>query len=393
MTNNNYIDSDGLHLEDQATIVANMIAAMQNIFGDDINVEPNSPDRQLIEIYAQAKADLLDTITQCYNSFSPESASGSVLDQRVAINGIFRRGATYTRVPITIVASADVSLDGLDTNEANPYTITDDTGTRFFLETSQTIAAGTTADIIFRAENIGFVATTLNSITNQESIVLGITSVNNPSANIETGIDEETDPQLRFRRRMSVAKAASGFLNGLIAELQGLEGMSDAIVYENVTNTTDVYGVPAHSIWAIVDGGTDADVAEAIYNKRSAGCGMQGSEVVSIEQVNGTAFQVLFDRAISQPLYIAATVTSTRADHTPDETYLAAQIADQITYKIYEVADFTAISALIKTVDPYAVITAGGVSDIAGSYIPYKYPETLQHRWSIDTARIAITVV
>lgn len=393
MTQNNYIDSQGLHLEDQATIVSDMISAMQGIYGTDINVEPNSPDRQMIELFAQAKADLLDTIAQCYNSFSPESASGTVLDQRCAINGVIRRGATYTRVPITIVTTSSVDLEGLDTNTINPFTIADDGGTRFFLETTQTLAAGTHTGIIFRAENIGTVSTTLNTITVIDTVTLGVSSVNNPSSNIANGIDEETDPQLRYRRRLSVSATSTGFLAGLIAALNALEGVSDAIVYENVGTTTDIYGVPAHSMWAIVDGGTDTDIANAIYNKRNAGCGMRGDVTVNISQVNGTLFPVKFDWAIPQDLWISATITSTDPTHVPDVDYLKAQIAEQISYTIYEVADFTEIISLLKSIDNYVVVTAGGVSDTNSSYDPYQYPSTIQHRWSVAAARILINLV
>jgi len=393
MTQNNYIDSTGLHIEDQATIVNNLIAELQAIYGVDINVDPNSPDRQLIEIFAQAKADLLDTIAQCYNSFSPEAAVGSVLDQRVAINGVIRRGATFTRVGITIVTNSTVTLDGLDTNTTNPFTITDDSGTRFFLETTQTLAAGTHTAIPFRAENIGAVATTLNTINVIETVTLGVVSVNNPSANIESGIDEETDPQLRYRRRLSVSTPSTGFLAGLIAALNALEGVSDAIVYENVTATEDSYLVPGHSMWAIVDGGDENEIATTIYNKRNAGCGMKGSVTVNLSQVNGTLFPVKFDRPIYQDLWISATITSTDPGHIPDTDYIVQQILERISYKIYEVADFTAITSLIKEIDPFVVVTAGGVSDVNASYDPYKYPDTIQHRWIVDDDRILINLV
>ena len=51
----------------------------------------------------------------------------------------------------------------------------------------------------------------------------------------------------------------------------GVDGVRHCKIYENDTNVTDGNGLPAHSIAPIVDGGTDADVAMAIYLEKNPG--------------------------------------------------------------------------------------------------------------------------
>ena len=50
----------------------------------------------------------------------PDQAQGRVLDQRIAINGLERKGGTYTVTPVNITVDREVSLVGLDGRKAGP---------------------------------------------------------------------------------------------------------------------------------------------------------------------------------------------------------------------------------------------------------------------------------
>ena len=372
MTQDNYVDANGVTIQDYAAIVTQITDAMKLAYGSNINTNSNSPDGQMIGIFAQAKVDMLEALVQVHSSFSPERATGVSLDQRVAYNGLIRRAATYTRVPITIVTDRVLTLPGLDTS-TNPFAVSDLSGNTFLLETTTTTGIGSVV-LTFAASVVGAIQTTLNTITKISTITLGVLSVNNPTANTQDGVDEETDVQLRLRRQASVSNQSTGFLNGLIGTLKSVDGVTDAVVFENNTHTTDSNGVPGNSIWAIVDGGQDYFVAEAIYQKRNAGCGMRGSTQVDVIQSYSADYfsyyqtvPIYFDRSIVNKLWIKIVLGSINSTHTPDTTYLAAQILANVTYGINGVADFTAITSLVKSLDPLAVVTVGGV---AGPY-PY----------------------
>jgi uncharacterized phage protein gp47/JayE len=389
---NNYIDEMGLHLETLSEIVTGLENSFKTIYGQDINVSPNSPDGQMLNIFAQAKIDMLDAIASVYNSFSPEAATGTVLDQRCAINGVIRNGATYTHTEITVTADRIVTLNGLDTAPLAPFTVQDGASVKFNLLETVTLAIG--ANVLeFRAADIGLVETTIGTIVDVVTVTLGVTAINNPDSALYTGVNEETDAELRIRRQASVALQSVGFLPGLEGSLKNISGVVDASVYENITDTTDVNGVLPHSMWAIVDGGEDADIANAIYDKRNAGCGMSGSSAVDILQVNGTMFTVLFDRPTYEDLYIEITVQSIDPLHAIDDNYIKNAIYDNFSYIIYQPSDFTAITTWVKEFDPLAVVLSGGVSDHAGDYDPFLYPSTVASKWVMSVARIIVTVV
>lgn len=386
-----YVDNLGLHTDSITDIISNLETGFKNIYGSNLNLDANSPDAQMINLFGQAKIDLLELITNVYASFDPNQAQGVVLDQRISINGIKRRGATITRTYISVTTDRVLTLQGKDTSNS-PFTISDGSGTLFVLE-STTITVNGVNSLIFSASEAGNVQTTIGALTKIETITLGVLSVNNPASPFTQGINEETDPQVRTRRQKSVSLPAIGALAATQAAIFLVDNVLDAIVYENVSNAIDTYGIPAHSIWAIVDGGIDASVAQAIYQKRNAGCGMLGTTQIIINQVNGVPFVVKFDRPVYENLYISLTITSLKSTHTIDDTYLKNAIYNQIFYKIYEAADFTAITTLVKTLDPLAVVVTGGVSKTAGSYTGYIYPTTIQNRFILSLSRITISVV
>ena len=388
----NYIDSAGLHLETLNEIVADLETAFKNIYGQDINVDPNSPDGQMINIFAQAKIDMLDTIASVYNSFSPDVASGTVLDQRCAINGIIRNGATYTLTNITITADKIVTINGLDTAPDNPFTVQDGAETKFNLQQTATLAIG--ANVVqFRAEEIGLIATTIGSIVDVVTVTLGVVAVNNPDSALNTGVNEETDAELRIRRQASIAMQSVGFIPGTQSALKNIGGVIDAVVYENTTDGVDVNLVPPHSMWAIVDQGETSAIANVIYVKRNAGCGMKGDESFDILQVNGSMFTVFFDRPTYENLYIEITVQSIDALHVIDGDFIKNSIYDNFSYTIFQPADFTAITTWVKEFDQLAVVISGGVSDHAGDYEPFLYPATVASRFIMSVARITVTVI
>jgi hypothetical protein len=407
----NFLDSTGLHLEALADIVTALETAFKGIYGADINLDSNSPDAQALNLFAQAKIDMLGVIAQVYNSMSPEKAVGVALDQRCALNGVIRRGATYTRTAVTVTTDRVLTLPGLDTYPNAPYTVADASLNQFYLENTTTTINGANT-LTFRAAKAGLVATTIATITTQVTQVLGVLTVSNGASAITTGQDEETDVQLRARRQSSVSLPSQGYLPGLVGALKAISGVSDAAVYENpygATGTTGAsgptgvpVGVPPHSIWPIVDDANDATVdqlvADAIYRKRSAGCGMTGGVAVGITQVDGTHFTVNFDHAAYVNLYVRMTITSIDPAHAPDTIYLANQIYQRISYSIYQPADFTAITTLVKELDPLVVVVGsggGGTDGVCatngGTYVPYLYPASVKNRWLLSVNRINIT--
>ncbi|MFC7508806.1 baseplate J/gp47 family protein [Pantoea stewartii] len=89
------------------------------------------------------------------------------------------------------------------------------------------------------------------------------------------GENEETDPELLARFYKSRSRAATNCVDGTLADVAGLTGVTDVVALENRTDETDANGVPPHSVNYIVEGGDNAAVAKAIYDNWP-GTGLQG---------------------------------------------------------------------------------------------------------------------
>lgn len=390
----NYIDANGLTIQTRQQIIdeilngADGFSGMREIYGSTINVDPNSPDGNLVNLIAQAKVDVLEVLAQIFASFDPDLAIGRALDMRCAINGVYRKAGTYTETNVDVTATEAVTINGLDDAPDNPFTIQDAAGNQFVLKETFVFSGAGTETLAFRAKNLGEVQTTPNTLTQIVTVTLGISAVNNPDAPTANGTNEETDYALRVRRSRSVAIPSKGFLEGLIGALLALEGVTDVIVLENITSEVDDNDIPGHSIWVIVAGGDNDEIGEVIYVKRNAGCGMKGDVTVTIDQVDGTTFDVLFDRPTSENLWIKFDLTAVTG--IADPAYVRAQLLDRLAYRINQPADASAIVALVKEIAPNCSVSAEGVSDADAGYVALKSPSAVDKQWAIAAARIKI---
>ena len=126
----------GLIIDSLNTIVLNLTTALQGIYGSDINVNSNSPDGQLINIFAQNVEDILELIEAVYASFGYETAYGTQLDNRLAILGLARQQGTYTTTPVLVTVNQALTLYGLDQTAQPVYTLIDQSGNLWQLVTT-----------------------------------------------------------------------------------------------------------------------------------------------------------------------------------------------------------------------------------------------------------------
>jgi hypothetical protein len=300
-------DSAGLQTKTLTEIVDELATEMKDIYGDDINLDQNSPDGQHLNIFGQSGVDMREILAAAIASLDPDQAEGRTLDLRVALNGIERRSGTFTMVNINITTDRAVTLKGLDANiqdvNGSGFSVKDGIGNIFILAQTQEISGAGTNTFLFRAKNLGRVIALPNTITIPETIVAGVTAINNPGAAVQQGVDEESDADLKTRRRISLGLTGTGQVYNIESALRALDGVTDVWVEENDTAVT-VGDVPPHSIWAIVEGGADADIGWTIYARRGAGCGTYGSVSVTVIRENGRPAVFYFDRPVEVPLYV-----------------------------------------------------------------------------------------
>ena len=97
----NEINENGIQIETlQESIDAIVegtidVPGLKDIYGNDISTDSDTPDGQLVNIYALSKQDILDLIVSSYNSKDPDQAVGVALDAVCELCGIFRREGIF----------------------------------------------------------------------------------------------------------------------------------------------------------------------------------------------------------------------------------------------------------------------------------------------------------
>lgn len=385
----NSFDENGLQIISQNEMVENLTDSFQTIYGQDINVDSNSPDGQIINIFSQALEDFYELLEQVYTSFDPDQAIGVVLDQRCAINGIQRKGGTYTYVNIEVTADRSVTLNGIDVYPvADAYTISDTEGNQFVLTTTSSIPAGTSA-LTFRAVNVGNTEVLPNTITVPVTIILGVTGVNNPSGALSQGVDQETDAELRERRRKSLTISNQGYTDGLLSALLNIQDVTSANVYQNRSGATDADGIPGHSIWVVVRGGTNAEIGAVMNEKVAGGVGMKGSTSVAVQQSDGSFDTYYFDRPTSQLLYADIEITPLNGQ-VIDTDALKSQIVSYFNFSPNETVDSSSIICYIKSIQDNVAVTCQ-ISTDNSNWGAIATPSTKDKYFYFSTSSITIT--
>ncbi len=98
---------------------------MNTIYGASADFTSNSPDGQVLNIFAQVVEDVLQLLVMVNAGFDPSQAFGVILAQRGAIVGIQIQNATYSTLTEQITVNGPCTLYGVDQDTNPVYTIQD----------------------------------------------------------------------------------------------------------------------------------------------------------------------------------------------------------------------------------------------------------------------------
>ena len=233
------------------------------------NLDPSTPDGLKIAHDAEVFSVLDETLQQAYNSKDPNKAKKNDLDVICSLTGTVRSLGSPSSVELSLsgVAGSFVPkgtrLSSATTGSiwATDQEVTLDSFGGATVSATCTISGPTQADS--------------GTITRIVDVVGGLSSCNN-SEPATPGTDQQTDSQLRVTRATAVGRPGNNQVDSTVGELFAVSGVRRVKAYENDTGSADVgpdnpHGLPANSMSYIVDGGTNEDVAMAIYTKKNPG--------------------------------------------------------------------------------------------------------------------------
>jgi len=293
-----------------------------------LTLDPDSPDGQRVAIEAQLVLDAQSFGALEYNQRDPDFALGQSLNSIIKLAGISRRPATRSQVDVEVTTDRPLTLP-------EDYAVEDDLGQAWTTLNATDIPPGETTVTLF-AETFGAVEAGPTTVVNPVTVVIGVLSVTNPLAAV-VGIDEETDQELRVRRNRSLETPQSSSTGRMFTALANLPNVTDVAVYENDTDATDADGIPAHSLWVVVEGGAVADIVESMTKNKTGGKGMVGAVTgtfnESVLRPDGSTFTIVhnmtFDRPVDVPVLVRLDATFVDDSLPIDDESIRQEIAKQ----------------------------------------------------------------
>lgn len=351
----------GLSIPTLQDIVADINVSLRASLAASLNLTARSVLGQIVMAFAEQVSILWQTLLRLYAAQDPDAAMGALLDALGALTGAIRiaaRASTVTLtlcgVPGTLVAAGNTSQAGSTSTlwthlvDGTIATLTpwaalttyaaDDRVTRAS-RAYQCVTPGTSAssggpsttdpditdgtvhweyigegmgavDVAAACSSTGPTFAAALDIDQPFTFVNGWQSVRN-LADAEIGADVETDEDFRVRRSLELSSPGTSPPDAIRADILAVAGVTACTVYFNPTDSTDGNGLPPHSVMCLVQGGSDADVADGIFASVAAGIDYYGGgspTTVNVTDSMGNVHPVSFARPNVVVLYVDITL-------------------------------------------------------------------------------------
>lgn len=321
-----YITGQGIIVPDTSEVLTDIQNEFKEVFGEDLDLTTTTTQGRLIEMFQRNRTFCIQICALVSNMLNLGRASGFVLDDLGSLFLIERHPATHTQTTVILTGVAGTIIPAgtrLQTTDGDIF------------ENSQAYTIGDSGSVnaIYFAQETGEVPCVPNTLTTILDRINGLETADNPSQPI-LGQDLESDTEFRYRIKNSLNINSIAIISAIKSNLEALPNVIDTYCYDNFTGsqvTIDGVKIPARSILACVEGGSDLDVATVLYKKKSGGCGYivasdnTGFNVVEqnvIDESYGTVYKITFMRPVQTDIDVVITVNR--------QDYSGADLVDRV---------------------------------------------------------------
>lgn len=286
------VTEDGFVRKPVTEVVKSLNNKFIAAFGANFDVSPESPDGQVIGIVSDEIASCWEQAQQVFNAYRPGAVEGVGLDNVCELTNTKR----YVNKP----SQATVYCDGTLGTLVPAGSLVSDGSRQFVLDTDVTLPGDVTAIATEPGEYYIAADTIINILTP----IAGWTSVTNPTIGT-TGVNYESDPELRARRDKTTAVNSATTAEAIYASLADLD-IDYIRVRDNDTDAA-IGSQPPGTVFVVVDGGTSNDIARRIYNAKTGGVPTHGDIEITINDSRGYPHPIKFSRPVRTPIFVKGT--------------------------------------------------------------------------------------
>jgi len=286
---------NGFEIKTYDEIMTELSASFEATFGADFDTTTESPDGQLIAIFADALANQWLLAEASSKTFVPSKTYGVGLDNAAELFGLNRKEGILATVSVNLdgFAGLQIPSGSLVSNEAGDLFST--------LAVATLPSTGTPCEAV----NYGNLNVGVGAITEPYTLINGWTTATNTVEGI-VGYETESDAVFRARLLSSTVSRGTSTLDALYSAFAA-NGIDKVHVVENDSDSV-VDGQPAHSVRVIVQDGTDVEIAETIFNNKTVGVTTFGATTMSVLDSGSDAHDINFDRPTQTTVSVSINV-------------------------------------------------------------------------------------
>lgn len=301
-----YISPQGVIVPDTSEIKTQTENEWKAVWGEDLDVSPETPQGVMIASDVAVRSEVAANNANLANQINPNYSGGVFLDDIWALTGGRRRDASYTIVDGVVLGG----FPGVTIPSGSRRATTE--GNLFELLSTVTLDSLGVGVGIFQAIDPGPVACLAHTLTVpvQGYTAIGWESSDNPSSGF-LGTDEQSDLSAKQERRETLALQGRSLPEAVFSRVRAIRGVLSMSFRENfdeVDQVIDGINLVKKSIWVCVDGGSDQDIAEALYKSKSGGCAYNGAVTINyVEPIFHQKHVVKIDRPTTVPVMAKVT--------------------------------------------------------------------------------------
>ncbi|HHH1326050.1 TPA: baseplate J/gp47 family protein [Yersinia enterocolitica] len=386
-------DNSGLQVDTFRDIFQSLSDGYKSIYGQDVDLDQDSPDGQRVAIEAQARTDVEAALQWLYSQMDPDFNTGDMQQIIAKLHGLYLRPGSRSQRDLKVVTDRPVLLYA-------GYKIQDQANQVWFVRTAVTVPAGTT-EVTFFAYLFGKVTGLVSDTFTQLTPELGVQGFISEAA-VVVGRDEETPEEFRQRRNRSLENPATGSTGAIFAKVAQLAGVTDVNIGENDTKFDDpVTGIPANSIWLVAEGGAVSDIIEVIIKQKGGGTGVKGGVtgrfIETLIRPDGTTLAIAHDMQFDRPIYIPLHITLTARRKVTGDPVDIDSLKEALADRVMHIGE--SIDANELYADGYGtsrvnyVLTNMQISADGVTYTDAELSPGFQGKFTLDVANIVIDEV
>jgi uncharacterized phage protein gp47/JayE len=309
----NYLTTNGVIVPDTSVLKGTVQGEYKKALGDALLLADDTPQGRMIDTEVTARDGVVRLAAELANQINPNVGSGIFLESTCALHAVIPTAESSTLLPGVLCTGTPntIILSG--------SRIADEAGNYYASVSELTIGVGGTVIGNFQAIEPGPLNPGTGTVTTIVDGTFGWVEVTNPNIAVPGALTED-DNTLRIMRNERLSNLSKGPIEAINSNVMSVPGVRSVSIRENVepgTTTVDGVVLSPHSTWICVQGGVDAEIAQALVKSKHSGSPYttgtdNGTPVLIsiVDPISGQTYPVIYTRQIEVPVALRVTVTS-----------------------------------------------------------------------------------